>query len=74
MAISASKSATVRFRNEMDCLMNYMDLDNAGLAKLLGCSLPTICNMRSDPLSVSGKYILMVQEYLRRERKKYEEY
>ena len=64
MAKSLAENARIDFVRKLEALRVTRNLDNEGLAKLLGCSVRTLSNIRSDPFSVKGKYILMTQAYL----------
>lgn len=70
---SLVENAQISFKQQVANLKIDMGLNNEGLAKLLGCSTKTVGRLVDDPFTVSGRYILMVQEYLRKEeRKRYE--
>lgn len=70
MAKSIVENAEISFRMQFSNLKDITGMDNSELADLLGCSRSTVSKIYSDPLSVNGKYILLVQEYLKREERK----
>lgn len=61
------ENAQITFRQQLASLQAITGLDNKGLAELLGCDVATVSHLRNRPLTVSGRYILLVQEHLRRE-------
>lgn len=66
------EDTVVAFLTKADRLKRFRQLDNRGLAELLGCSRATVCNMYNNPLSTSGEYILKIQGYLAyEERRRY---
>ena len=67
---SLTENAELSFRKDMSALMALMGITKHELAEMLGCTRQTDAKMYSDPFSVSGRYILMVQEYLKREERK----
>ena len=67
---SLTENAELSFRKDMSALMALMGITKHELAEMLGCTRQTVAKMYSDPFSVSGRYILMVQEYLKREERK----
>ena len=67
---SLTENAELSFRKDMSALMALMGITKHELAEMLGCTRQTVTKMYSDPFSVSGRYILMVQEYLKREERK----
>lgn len=73
MAKSIVENAEISFRKDFASYKAITGKSNAEIAKMLGCSENTVSRMYNDPLSVVGRYILMIQEHLRREeRKRYE--
>ena len=67
MAKSLVENAIIDFRCELHKLKTILGYDDKQLAKYLGCSESTIEKLRWDPMSVSGRYILMVQVHLDQE-------
>lgn len=67
MAKTVVENAQIEFRNQLAMLKNITGKDDEELALLLGCTSRTITKMRNEPFTVSGKYILLVQTYLKRE-------
>ena len=67
---SLTENAELSFRKDMSALMALMGITKHELAEMLGCTRQTVTKMYSHPFSVSGRYILMVQEYLKREERK----
>lgn len=67
---SMVEKATTAFKIQFSSLKAITGMNNEDIAKLLGCGITTVSRMYNNPFSVSGRYILMVQEYLRREEKK----
>lgn len=60
------------FLIKADRLKRFKQLDNKGLAELLGCSRGTVWYMYNNPLSTRGEYILKVQGFLAyEERRRY---
>ncbi len=49
------------------CIKGYSDEQ---LAEDLGCSTQTVSNLRKDPFSVSGRYILLLLEKLKMAEKR----
>lgn len=74
MAKSLTENAKIDFLIKLDALKRITGSDDNDIAKLLGCSLKTVGNMRSDPFSTSGRYILMVQAYYDREERRRKDY
>ena len=70
MAKSLIENAIIDFRNQMSQLKNITGMSDDELADLLDCSTRTVTNLRANPLSCSGEYILKVQAYLKREDSK----
>lgn len=70
MAKSIADNAKIDFQISLDSLKRIRGYDDQELADMLGCSRKTIVNMRKDPFSVSGRWILMVQGYLNKENTK----
>lgn len=69
MAKTTLENAVIDFKNVISQLKNITGFSNAELAELIGCSEPTVSRMINDPLSVSGKYILAVQGWLKKKEK-----
>lgn len=67
---SLTENAELSFRKDMSALMALMGISKYELAEMLGCTRQTVSKMYNEPFSVSGRYILMVQEYLKREERK----
>ena len=53
------------FRLQLERVKIRRNWTDAELAKYLGVSRATICNMRSDPFTARGQYILTVQALAR---------
>lgn len=71
MAKSIAENAKIDFVIKLNGLKTMKGFNSDDeLAKFLDCSRRTISNMRSDPFSVSGKYILMVQGYFDKENER----
>ena len=70
---SIVENAAIAFRKDLNDLKAITGWKQAEIAQLLGCTRQTVSKLYNDPFSVNGRYILLVQEYLRREeRKRYE--
>lgn len=67
---TVTQTAQINFRADISRLKALTGMNNIELGKLLGCSDQTISNIYKNPLTASGKYVLLIQEYLRREEKK----
>lgn len=67
---TVTQTAQISFRADISRLKALTGMNNIELGKLLGCSDQTISNIYKNPLTASGKYVLLIQEYLRREEKK----
>ena len=59
-----AENAAIDFKNQLDELQNITDWKDKELAEVLGCTDRTITNMRKDPFSVAGEWILKVQRHL----------
>lgn len=57
------------FRIQLESVKIRKNWTDTELAKYLGVSRQTICNMRSDPFAARGQYILTVQELAREAEK-----
>ena len=49
------------FRLQMEAVKIRRNWTDEEIAKRLGCSTRTLSNMRDDPFSVRGQYILVIQ-------------
>jgi hypothetical protein len=58
----------LNFRCDIECLKILKDWDDDDLAGRLKISARTLQRLKADPMSASGKNILMIQEMLRQER------
>ena len=72
--VSAEKAAERRFRGELGELKSRAGWTNRDVADALGCSEPTVVAMMKEPGKVTGRYILIIQELLRRDKAKYGAY
>ena len=70
MARTLSENAKLDFLIKLEGLKHMIGRGDRGLAEKLGCSAKTVSNMRADPFSVSGKYILMVQALYNKENER----
>lgn len=67
------ENAAISFRVALNDLKAITGKNNKEVAELIGCSAQTISNAYNDPLSASGRIILLIQEHLKKEeRKRYE--
>lgn len=67
------ENAEITFRQQFASYKAITNKSNKDIAEMLGCSLQTVSNMYAHPFTVCGKYILLIQEYLKKEqRKRYE--
>ena len=69
MAKSIAANAKIDLLNTLDALENITGLKGKKLADMIGCSEHTLSRMRTDPMSVSGKWILTVQALHAKEEK-----
>ncbi|WP_455649077.1 hypothetical protein [Enterocloster citroniae] len=61
----------VDFKIDLYALKEYKGWTDAELGKQLGVTDRTIMNMRKDPCSVNGGFILRVQDMLKEAKEKY---
>lgn len=66
------KSAIVNFRVDLEALKILKEWDDEDLAAYLHVTPRTIRRMRKDPLTATGKNILLVQQLLKEARKKFD--
>jgi predicted transcriptional regulator len=58
-----AENAVIDFQITLEALKKITRWDDKELAEELGCTEQTIRNMRKDPLSVGGRWILLVNRH-----------
>ena len=66
-----AENAVIDFQIKLEALKKITGWDDDELAEEIGCTAQTIRNMRRDPLSVDGKWILLIsRHYLEADRER----
>lgn len=67
---SITEFAEIEFKKQIAEYKAITGATNLDIAKLLGIDPATVSRMWNNPLSTSGKNVLLMQAYLEKERRK----